>query len=243
MTAIGAEIKRMKTHSLSADFKFKRNLGLKMFFNYLYDLGQSTSNYYHAINEVDYENQIYLRYTGIARTFGLAGYWDLRNSPTKINSISLNASVFESEYLKFGEWHDSKFNHQYAGNLIASRKIREPNTSKWFGNINLSYHIRGGLFNNNINLQNSQNNNQTLLSYTDGYVQRMQAYQRIDFRISFHKKIMKGPISQQSISLDIQNLLNKENDGQVFYDPFTQSLEIQNQLGMIPVLSYKLVFK
>jgi hypothetical protein len=40
------------------------------------------------------------------------------------------------------------------------------------------------------------------------------------------------------LSLDIQNVINRENEAYHYYDPWTRSRKQKQQLGMVPILSY-----
>ncbi|MBV6643755.1 MAG: hypothetical protein KI791_23750, partial [Cyclobacteriaceae bacterium] len=64
-------------------------------------------------------------------------------------------------------------------------------------------------------------------------------YYRIDLRIQwtrYHEN------RTSSVSLDLQNLSNNENDAYVYYDTFTGQREPATQLGLIPILTYRMEF-
>lgn len=75
-------------------------------------------------------------------------------------------------------------------------------------------------------------------TYQPGY-QRLSTYQRTDLRIKWSKN--KNKIIR-SWSLDIQNLLNIQNEGWRYYDSVTGQEEVQYQMGLLPILTYRLEF-
>ncbi len=62
-----------------------------------------------------------------------------------------------------------------------------------------------------------------------------QPYYRVDLRVNYYRQ-------KSVLSLDIQNIMSRVNEGAYQYDPLTQSYYFINQLGLIPVLSYRYYF-
>ncbi|MEQ8336705.1 MAG: TonB-dependent receptor [Cyclobacteriaceae bacterium] len=64
-------------------------------------------------------------------------------------------------------------------------------------------------------------------------------YYRIDLRIQWTRYLSRRT---SSVSLDLQNLSNNENNAYVYYDNFTGQREPVTQLGLIPILTYRMEF-
>lgn len=64
-------------------------------------------------------------------------------------------------------------------------------------------------------------------------------YARIDLRVQWIKYLEK---STRSWSLDIQNLTNRQNEAAIYMDGFTDQYETTYQLGLIPILTYRIEF-
>jgi len=62
-------------------------------------------------------------------------------------------------------------------------------------------------------------------------------YHRIDLRISFIKKGKWKNV----FSLDIQNVMNRQNDAYYYFDPLKDEIVLQKQLGLIPILSWRVI--
>jgi hypothetical protein len=45
-----------------------------------------------------------------------------------------------------------------------------------------------------------------------------------------------------SLAIDLQNALNSQNEAYTYFDSFTQQVEVQYQLGLIPILTYRVEF-
>jgi len=65
-------------------------------------------------------------------------------------------------------------------------------------------------------------------------------YQRLDFRIFYKKERANGGSSV--ISLDIQNLLSKLNDAYFYYEPLINNSKLKQQLGAIPIISWRVTW-
>ncbi len=68
---------------------------------------------------------------------------------------------------------------------------------------------------------------------------RLTPYVRLDLRIQW---IRHRPKATTSWSLDIQNVTNRKNEAFEYLDSFTNQKETQYQLGMIPILAYRVEF-
>lgn len=102
--------------------------------------------------------------------------------------------------------------------------------------ITTSYHFRNGFQSLNIDLEESRQRLQTVYSGID--LSRLNNYQRLDLRLSFVKKGKWKNV----ISLDVQNVLNRQNDAFYYFDPLLDEVQLQRQLGLIPILSWRVVF-
>lgn len=66
------------------------------------------------------------------------------------------------------------------------------------------------------------------------------AYWRIDARISYRKNNKR---TSSTLSLDVQNVMNRPNPNNIRYNPTTNSLDFRNHpSGLIPILSYEITF-
>jgi hypothetical protein len=71
------------------------------------------------------------------------------------------------------------------------------------------------------------------------YSLKLPDYYRLDLRASWRKN---KPGYTRTISIDIQNVTGQKNTAFYYYDTFTQKVETKYQLGLIPVLVYRVDF-
>ena len=101
--------------------------------------------------------------------------------------------------------------------------------------ISTSFHFRNGFRRMSIDENESRRILQTVY---DGYENAdLNSYQRLDLRVSYIKKGRWKNV----ISLDIQNVLNRQNDAYYYFDPVLDENVLQKQLGLIPILSWRVV--
>ena len=255
----GQKPNRPKAHNLQMSFQHqsqKCQIRASWFYHFVYDLNNFSSNITNGLKHFSVFNGGNLGYdqffpnsffttAGLAnaRVYGGDIYLENR-ADMGSNSLfySANASVFDSQYSlpeSKNEFYDAKYNYGYTANIFISfeKDLSVKNTSRQL-TIGLSTHMRG-----------SQRVQETfsvpdltsgsIYNPNSGFVQSLRPYQRLDFRVVYTKQ-KNGSNKTQRWSLDIQNLSNRENDGFRYYDPLLKSVFLQKQLGLIPVLSYRL---
>ncbi len=129
---------------------------------------------------------------------------------------------------------DFDFGHTYSSTISYSKNIKE---NKFL--IASSLQGRGG------NKEFAINQNLSELNATTIYENNrmtLRPYSRIDLKISYLWGKEINNLHRHSISLDIQNLLNRRNDSYSFYDALQNDVVLGNQLGLIPILSYTIRF-
>ncbi|MBM3177881.1 MAG: TonB-dependent receptor [Bacteroidetes bacterium] len=79
----------------------------------------------------------------------------------------------------------------------------------------------------------------TIFTHQSGYAIQLPNYQRLDLRVNWRKNKTKFT---RTISIDIQNVTNRLNSAGYYYDTFLRSIKPRYQLGIIPVLTWRLDF-
>ncbi len=181
--------------------------------------------------------------TSNARVYGSELY--LENTSFlngNVLNYGVNVCVFDSKYNlanNSNNFFNGRYNFGYTGNVNISYTM---DISKSVKNrkliFSLSNHYRGAMREQSLN-PISGNNISILYNTNSPYNKSFRPYQRLDFRIVYNNQ-KTGNKKSHRWSLDIQNLLNRENDGFRYYDPLLNSVLLQKQLGLVPVLSYRL---
>lgn len=163
----------------------------------------------------------------IASSYGLSVLGE--QSFSKNYYFRLGGSLFQST---LGERTDNHNNTQYNLSLSGGKEwVRSKGDKRKSFAANLKFLYQGGLFYDGLPLfPNLLDANYSIDPY------RTDPFLRLDLRLIWtrHKE---GRTS--SISLDIQNATNYQNESFRYYDFFTGQEESQYNLGLIPILTYR----
>ncbi len=171
-----------------------------------------------------------------ARVYGVSADWNFLFKERW--NLQINGSVFRSQYTLPDDkrtFYNGRYDFGFtSGGMISyvynfSNKEKNRNVTSA-----ISTHYRGGQREPTLS-----SNISDVYDYSSAFVNRLQSYTRVDFRIVYTSRKSESKKTHRW-SLDIQNLLNRENDGFRYYDPYLKNAILQKQLGLIPVLSYRL---
>ena len=154
-------------------------------------------------------------------------------------------SLYQSQYQGSDEvWRNTAFNGNYVANLLGGKEFvlgkKKPNSDKrktitFDGKVTYA----GGQRYTPIDLQQSIVENETVYNEEDAYWAQFDPYFRADIRIGYK---VSGKKVTQELALDIQNITNNQNPFGVQYDPSTQEVETTYQLGLFPMVLYRITF-
>jgi hypothetical protein len=151
----------------------------------------------------------------------------------------LNGSLYESKYTALdGVERDTRFNGNYLFNMVAGKEFPLKGQRKVLG-INLRMIYAGGFRNTPVDVDESIQEGYPVYFEKEAFTLQNQYYFRPDLRVSMkwnRKKLTS------TLSLDIQNLINRSNIYNTYYDPVSKTLRTNYQNGIIPVLNYKVEF-
>jgi hypothetical protein len=172
--------------------------------------------------------------TGVSRHLGIEASWGY----TSENGwrFSFNQAVYKSERgLAAGTLESGRYDGRFATHFLVSREvIREKEGKNRIWNFSLRGLLHGGLWEPQINVSQSGLEEETIYVYPAKFDQQLPLFKRLDAGIS---RTIAYEKVRWRYSLDIQNLAGLTNVSYRYYDPFLGSVEDQNHLGLIPVLS------
>lgn len=252
------DIKRIKAHNLQTGIQYTRDyLQLRgaVFLHQFWDIStfrpdmRTFAGHFTPFNggNLGYDQifgvlNIIPNGTSGAKVFGSELYFE-NTSFLRGNALNygVNVSVFDSKY-ELNDDSETQFNGRYnfgyTSNINVSYTVDISKSEKKRNLIiSLSNHLRGALREQSLNPVNGKF--ETLYDSQSPYDQTFRPYQRLDLRIVYNKQ-KTGSKKTHRWSLDIQNLLNRENDGFRYYDALLNKTLIQKQLGLVPVLSYRM---
>lgn len=229
------------------------SLSVDVFSQRLSDVPASNDNGspYVLINGGELPRFVSFLNTAEGLNYGLEASFEKRNQNPKSLSpyFILNATLYQSKFRNSDaqEWQNTRYNGNYIFNLTGGKvfgrrketKNDKRDFPKRFG-LNAHLNYMGGFRDSPIDEGASQMLQSTV--YLDGeiYTLKQKDYFRIDF--SFYMVKEKEKYTSR-ISLDVQNLLNRKNVAFNYFDTFQNKILTQEQLGVIPVLNYRVEFK
>jgi hypothetical protein len=149
----------------------------------------------------------------------------------------VSGSVYKSQYQNGdASYRDSRFSGDFTSSFLAGKEWKK--TTKTFG-IHARLLYSGGLRQAPIDEFASSLLGTTVYDLTQGYRIQLPNYFRTDLRVSWRKD---KPGYTRTLSVDIQNLTNYQNVAFIYFDTFLQDTVSKYQLGIIPVIAYRVDF-
>jgi len=229
------------------DWEITESIHLKteVYYQYLYDLVVDTATKTAVINNqtvfesledpnLNFTNQ------GIGRNYGIEFTFD--QSLQKGLYYFSTLSLFQSNYkVTDSDWFNTRFNQNYVFNLLIGKEFvlgsKKTNTLS----LNIRFNTSGGQRYSTINIPRSINQQRVI--YDPLFTEQSQAYWRIDFGINYQWNKKK---TSSRISLDIQNISNRENviSNSVYYDGSSGELRTETSYGngLVPIIRYTFSF-
>lgn len=176
---------------------------------------------------------------GIGRNMGLE--FTLEQYFSKGLYYLLSASLYDSKYRAAdNEWYNTHYNGQFALSFAAGKEFtpNKKNKNRVYG-INIKGNYNGGFRTTPIDLEASKAEGEAVYIQKEAYTIKLPNYFRTDIRVSM-KRIL--PRITHTVAIDFQNVINRLNVFNQFYDAEKEEVVTYYQTGLIPVLSYKIDF-
>ncbi|AEV32699.1 hypothetical protein Oweho_1711 [Owenweeksia hongkongensis DSM 17368] len=154
-------------------------------------------------------------------------------------------SLYQSQYQGSDEvWRNTAFNGNYVANLLGGKEFvlgKKKQNSENRKTITLDGKVTyaGGQRYTPIDLQQSIIDGEAVYAKDDAYGAQFDPYFRADIRIGYK---VSGKKVTQELALDIQNVTNSQNPFGVDYNKSTQEVETTYQLGIFPMVLYRITF-
>jgi hypothetical protein len=155
------------------------------------------------------------------------------------NYFLIGGSYYESEYAgSNGRWRDTRFNGNYTTSVIHGKEWSKPEKRRVIG-LNTRILYLGGLRHAPVDVPGSLDSGETMYDDGEGFSEQFKDYFRLDLRLSFRKN---KPNYTRTFAIDIQNLTSQQNEAYMYYDFQQSKVVTKYQLGIIPVLVYRIDF-
>jgi hypothetical protein len=152
----------------------------------------------------------------------------------------ITVSLYDSKFKAGdGKWHNTYFNGKYVTNWLGGRDFKMGSNKQNIFGVNLKIFLKGGFRYTPVDLINSKNN--LIVFYDRSFEKQLPYLLRFDLGLKYRKN---NPGYSWIVSLDIQNLLDRQNilayDFQKFNNKWTQTPEYG--LGRVPILNFRIEF-
>lgn len=228
---------------LGYNFTFLKSFHLKaeVYAQYLFHLpiGADTANTSFSI--VNYDDgfvNMPLQSTGKGYNYGLELTFEKFFS--KHYYFVVTASLFDSKYMAAdGKWRNTAYNVNYVLNALGGKEFVIGKKKNNIFALNAKVIWRGGQRVTPIDLPASIAANETVYQNDKAFTEKLPDYFRIDFGMSYRRNKKKY---SWTLSFDAQNVINRQNVARKVYNPETQQVVVARNLGIVPVVSYKVEF-
>ena len=148
-------------------------------------------------------------------------------------------SFYQSKYTALdGVERNTRFNGNHITTLLAGKDFVPGGKSKVFG-LNVKTIYAGGLRTTPIDLEQTRINGYAVFIEKEAYSLQNPSYFRTDLRISYKWNRSKRT---NTLSFDFQNITNRHNVYNQWFDKETGKVVYSYQNGLIPILNYKVEF-
>lgn len=227
---------------LKPKLRFKAEVYYQYLFNVPVWPTQNTSDYslltFSALNTFDGYTPDELANDGTGKNYGLE--LTLEKFLTKGFYMLSTASLYKSLYTGAdGVERSTQFDGGYIYNFLAGKEYRVGKNGNNSISINGKFIFAGGKRQAPINVSASINDGHTVYRFEDNYELKLDGYFRMDFGISYRKNKKR---TTSVISLDIQNVTQRENEFFRYYNVGARRIASDTQVSFFPNLSYRLEF-
>jgi hypothetical protein len=158
---------------------------------------------------------------------------------TKHYFFMLTSSLYNSTYVAGdGLVRKTAFNGHHINNLLFGKEWNLGSPKIVFG-VGAKAIGSGGRRVTPILLEESIRREETVFDETNGLGKQLDDYMRLDIQLTY--RINTGKATHL-FKLDVQNATNRKNPWGERYNQKSQAIEVVNQTGLLPVLSYKVTF-
>lgn len=153
--------------------------------------------------------------------------------------LTLTNSLYQSKYTAAnGKEYNTRFNGNHISTFIAGKEFISAHKTKTIG-IHIKTIYAGGLRNTPVNKEASILAGHAVYQEQEAFTLRNPDYFRTDLRVSMKWNRRK---LTSTLSLDVQNVTNRQNVFGQGWDNEKQEIKTYYQLGLLPVLNYKIEF-
>ncbi|HEY4656603.1 MAG TPA: TonB-dependent receptor, partial [Cyclobacteriaceae bacterium] len=151
----------------------------------------------------------------------------------------VNGSLFQSTFSVHDQPdRNTSYNNNYSLHVLAGKEFETSNQRNRFG-VNLKVTHAGGKPYVPIDLERSIGEKRQVYDWDDAFVRKLPDYFRTDFQFVYRLNCQRHSMEWR---LDVQNITDRHNPAYYYYDTETESVLLKKQVGIVPLISYRLEF-
>ena len=234
---------KSEQYTIGYDYMFSESFRLhtEAYYQRLFNVPISSSpgSTFSALNLLDGFVREALVSEGTGQNYGLET--TVEKSLSDSYYFLISGSLYESKYTGAdGVERDTRFNGNYALSFTGGKEYawNKKDKQRVIG-INLRSTYIGGLRVSPINEPQSRTTQNTVFVDDQAFTEKLPDYFKIDVRLSLRKDT---PRYSSVWSLDLQNATNRQNVAYQYYDTLQGEIITKYQLGLIPILTYRVEF-
>jgi len=217
------------------------NLKTEVYYQHLYDLAvENDPNSAFALNNIrgGYTNRDLVN-EGVGYNYGLE--LTLERFFANNYYFLITGSLYESKIKALdGELRNSRFNGNYAGNILLGKefKVGKASKNKSLG-INTKISLIGGHRYTPLDLQESINEGSTVYQEDKFFEKKADDIFIMNLALTYRRNREK---TTHEIKIDVQNVTNNKAFVSEYYDDINQEVERAYQLAIMPTIIYTIQF-
>jgi hypothetical protein len=230
------------------DLNFSENFRLKseVYYQYLFDVPVETApSNFSLLNNSSSQPFPYdsLENSGTGRNYGIEV--TLEKFLSKGYYFLVTGSIFDSKYKgSDGILRSTAFDSRYVANILGGKEFRlngknpEAKFKTWIV-VDGKLTAAGGIRYTPVDMEKSAAAGYTVYDEDLAFSKQFKDYFRMDVRVAYR---LDSKRMSQEIALDVQNVTNHKNPIYMQFDPNTGKEDFMYQLGIYPMMQYRIIF-
>lgn len=152
----------------------------------------------------------------------------------------ITASLFESKFEAYDKIErNTRFNNNYILNVVGGKEFPIGRKKNSAINVNVRGSYAGGQWYTPIDVEASREHDYTIRDYDRAFQERYPDYVRFDLKVGYRRNKKN---TTRVWEIDIQNITNALNVTGDYWDSDLDEVVTYSQLGILPVLNYRIEF-
>jgi CarboxypepD_reg-like domain/TonB-dependent Receptor Plug Domain len=232
---IGHELKLKNNASFKTEVYYQNLFGVPVVTKAPFDTRRNLTTF-SALNLVESYIDEKLENAGKGTNYGVE--MTFQKYLTKGFYTLLTGSLYKASYTGGnGQTYNARFNGRHTFNATFGKEFYTKKGSVLGANLRAVW--LGGFWDSAIDIEATKNSRYTVYDTKNPFSIRQKDYFRPDMRVYFKRN--KNHYTR-TFSMDIQNFISYKNVAYSYYDILQKQVVVQNQMGLIPMLNYRVEF-